>query len=101
VALLEKDRIRHGEIFVRTAKHGKPVKLAGASRPSTALEALPLPRGADVPECRWFFWSGHGTTHAMVRDATRTMAGVFRQSGVPGACSHRFRYYATSRTMPP
>lgn len=28
----------------------------------------------------------------MIRDATRTMATVYKASGVAGACSHRFRH---------
>src|SRR5439155_1903224 len=43
-------------------------------------------------ESKYFFWSGNGTVRSMVRDATRTMATVFKASGVKGAHAHRFRH---------
>ncbi|MFB3779056.1 MAG: tyrosine-type recombinase/integrase, partial [Bryobacteraceae bacterium] len=92
VALLARDRVAGGEIFVRTTKNGKVVRLPLHPDLKAALEALPLPRGADGPGCPYYFWSGHGSQRAMIRDATRTLAAVFRSSGVPHACSHRFRH---------
>ena len=41
VALLEKDRVRNGEIFLRTAKNGKPVKLPVHPDLSAALDLVP------------------------------------------------------------
>jgi integrase len=46
VALLKRERIKHGEIFLRTAKNGKPVKLPVHADLQAALDILPLPRGA-------------------------------------------------------
>jgi integrase len=91
VATLEKSCIRFGEILVRTTKNGKPVKLPLHSDLKAALDLLPLPRGADLADCPYLFWSGKGTCKAVVRDVTRTLAAVFKASGVEGACSHRFR----------
>jgi len=54
-----------------------------------------MPRGADSPNCPYFFWSGHGTKNAVIRDATRSLGVVYDASGVAGACSHRFRHTAT------
>jgi len=92
VALLEKSRVRNGEIFIRTTKNGKPVKLPVHPDLQSALDMLPIPREADGSDCRYYFWSGHGGSRAMIRDATRTMAAVYKASGVLGACSHRFRH---------
>jgi site-specific recombinase XerD len=92
VATLVKDRIRNGEIFVRTSKNGKPVRLPVHPDLQAALDILPLPRGAHGSECLYFFWSGHGSRSAVIRDATRTLGAVYSLSGVPGACSHRFRH---------
>jgi site-specific recombinase XerD len=92
VATLEKNRVRGGEIFIRTTKNGKPVKLPIHPDLQRALDILPLPRGAQSTDCRYYFWSGEGGSRAMIRDATRTMATVYKASGVAGACSHRFRH---------
>jgi site-specific recombinase XerD len=92
VAMLERNRIRDSEIFVRTTKNGKAVRLPVHPDLKAALDILPVPRDAEGPDCRYFFWSGHGSQRAFVRDVTRTMATVYQASGVPGACSHRFRH---------
>jgi integrase len=99
VALLARDRIRNCEIYLRTMKSGKVVKLPLHPELKAALDGLPELKGSSG-ESRYFFWSGNGTVRSMVRDATRTMAAVFKASGVSGAHAHRFRHYAASRTMP-
>jgi integrase len=73
VATLERDRVRNGEIFVRTTKEG--------------------------PECPYFFWSGNGTRLAVIRDVTRTLAAAFKASGVVAACSHRFRHTLATEVL--
>ena len=91
VALLPRDRIRNGEIYLRTMKNGKIVKLPVHPELKAALDGLPEPKGSSG-ESKYFFWSGNGTARSMVRDATRTMAAVFKASGVAGAHAHRFRH---------
>jgi site-specific recombinase XerD len=90
VALLAKDRIRSNEIYLRTMKNGKVVKLPVPDELRAALAVLPEPLGAR--DSKYFFWSGNGTERSMVRDATRTMATVFKASGVERAHAHRFRH---------
>ena len=99
VATLEKNRIRNGEIFVRTTKNGKPVRLPVHPDLNTALEVLPVPREAHGPECLYFFWSGNGSAETFVRDVKRTLSAVFRTSGVSGACSHRFRHALATEVL--
>ena len=99
VATLEKNRVRAGEILLRTTKNGKPVKLPVHPDLQTALDILPIPRGADGPDCPYYFWSGHGDARTFVRDVTRTMGTVFKASGVPGACSHRFRHTLATEVL--
>ena len=99
VATLEKDRVRHGEIFVRTAKNGKPVRLPMPADLQRALDVVPTPRGTGDPGCPYFFWSGHGGTHAVIRDARRTLEAVYSKSGVEGACSHRFRHTLATEAL--
>jgi site-specific recombinase XerD len=91
VATLARDRIRGGEIHLYTTKSGKPVRLPIPGDLVAALAILPAPRAAG-PDCPYFFWSGHGGREAMKRDATRTLAVVFKASGVQGAHAHRFRH---------
>ena len=92
VTVLRKDRIRHGEILIRTAKNGKPVKLPVHPDLQAALDVLPVPRGAASPDCPYFFWSGNGDPRAAKRDVSRTMQTVYQASGVAKADSHRFRH---------
>ena len=35
----------------------------------------------------------------MIRDATRTLGAVYSLSGVPGACSHRFRHTLATEVL--
>ncbi len=99
VALLRKDRIRVGRIYLRTTKNGKPVFLKVHRDLQAALHVLPLPRGADDPDCPYYFWSGHGEPASMIREATRALAAAFRASGVEGACADRFRHTLASEVL--
>ena len=61
-----------------------------ADAPDGAFQPrVPLPAGADRPDCPWYFWSGHGTGRAAIRDVSRTLAAVFKTSGVTNAHAHR------------
>jgi integrase len=91
VALLQKDRIRDGEIYLRTLKNGKVVKLPVPAELQSALNVLPEPIGS-AGEGKYFFWSGNGTSRSFIRDVDRTMNRVFELSGVPRAHAHRFRH---------
>jgi integrase/recombinase XerC len=95
VAMLERDRImRDGtrwRIFLHTEKTGKPVFLPIPNDLRLALNAVPLPRGADA-DCRYFFWNGVTSERAIKGIAERTLAAVFKKSGVPQAHAHRFRH---------
>jgi site-specific recombinase XerD len=91
VATFRRDSIHHGEIYLRTLKNGKVVKLPVHPDLQKAIDMVPTPRGA-AGESPFLFWSGNGTTRAAVRDATRTLTAVFKASGVPGAHAHRFRH---------
>jgi site-specific recombinase XerD len=99
VATLERSWVRRGEILIRTTKNGKSVKLPVQADLQAALDALPMPKGAGSPECPYLFWSGHGSRATFVRDVTRTMGTVFKASGVPGACSHRFRHTLATEVL--
>jgi integrase len=91
IATLKKDRVRSGEIFVRTAKNGKAVRLPVPPELQLALDALPRPRGAGA-DCPYFFWSGNGSADAVISSTRRSLGRIYRASGVFRACSHRFRH---------
>jgi integrase/recombinase XerC len=90
VALLEKSRVRGGEIVVRTMKNGKTVSLPVHPELQAALVVLPEPRGSEGG--KYFFWTGHGSPDSAIRAAERTLMAVFVKSGVARAHAHRFRH---------
>ncbi|MBL8215825.1 MAG: tyrosine-type recombinase/integrase [Bryobacterales bacterium] len=91
VATLERDRVRNGEIFVTAMKNGQQLWLPLYPDIQFALEALPLPMGAD-PGCRYFFWTGKGSRFGHIKTVDRTLQAVFRESGVEQAHAHKFRH---------
>jgi site-specific recombinase XerD len=95
VAMLARDRISEAgnrwRIFLRTEKSGKPVFLPIPGELKDALDALPLPRGADR-DCRFYLWNGITSERAMKGIAERTLAAVFKKSCVAKAHAHRFRH---------
>jgi integrase len=95
VAMLARDRIskdgNRWRIFLRTEKTGKAVFLPVRDELRLALNAVPAPRGAG-PDCRYFFWNGITSERAVKGIAERTLAAVFRLSGVKRAHAHRFRH---------
>jgi integrase/recombinase XerD len=99
VATLKRDRVRHGEVFIRTTKNGKIVRLPLPPELRSALDAPPPPRGAAGGECAYFFWSGNGSPAAAIRDVRRTLEAVYEASGVRGAISHRFRHTLATEVL--
>jgi integrase len=91
VALLARDRVKDGQINVRTMKTGQCVWLPVHPELQAALTMLPAPRGG---EAGYFFWSGNGARDSMVRAAERTLTAVFKASEVTHAHAHRFRHTA-------
>ncbi|HEY3838640.1 MAG TPA: tyrosine-type recombinase/integrase [Bryobacteraceae bacterium] len=91
VAVLRKDHISNGEIFIRAEKNGKPVKLPVECTLQAALDRLPEPRGS-VGLSAYFFWSGNGSKESMIRDVRRTMKAIFKKAGVTGGHPHKFRH---------
>jgi integrase len=98
VATLAKDRVRDGQLYVRTLKTGGMVYLPVPAELQIALDALPTPRGAG-DEPRYFFWNGITSKRAVVGIAERTMAAVFKKSKVPDAGAHRFRHTLATRLL--
>jgi integrase/recombinase XerD len=98
IATLSRDRVRDGRIVLRTLKTGHVVSLPVWPVTQVALDALPAPRnGGDTPRC--YFWNGTTSKRAVVGIAERTLAAVFKKSGVVGAHAHRFRHTLATRLL--
>lgn len=98
VATLARERVRGGQILVRTLKTGGTVYLPVPPDLEQALAALPAPRGSEQ-EARYFFWNGVTSRRAVVGIAERTLATVFKTSKVAGAHAHRFRHTLATRLL--
>jgi integrase len=98
IAMLARDRVQGGRIFLRTAKSGQLVFLPVWKATQTALDSLPAPRGAEATP-RYYFWNGTTSKRAVVGIAERTLAAVFKKSGVLGAHAHRFRHTLATRLL--
>jgi site-specific recombinase XerD len=85
-------------VFLRTQKSGEPVYLPLPEGLNLVLKALPLPRNAPR-DCPYFFWNGHSERRAVVGIAERTLAAVFKKSGVKNAHAHRYRHTLATRLL--
>jgi site-specific recombinase XerD len=98
VATLARDRVRDGQILVRTLKTGGTVYLPVPPDLEKTLAALPPPRGSGQ-EARYFFWNEVTSRRAVLGIAERTLATVFKRSGVGKAHAHRFRHTLATRLL--
>lgn len=85
-------------VHVRTQKTGEPVFLPIPGTLKLLLDALPLPRNAAM-DCPYYFWNGESSRRAVVGIAERTLAAVFKKSGVPKAHAHRYRHTLATRLL--
>ncbi len=92
VATLARDRVRDGEILVFRQKTGNVVRLPMPADLVMVLDALPAPRGTEGAPTHYFWNPATMTRRCVVGVAERTMAAVFKKSGVAGAHAHRFRH---------
>jgi site-specific recombinase XerD len=90
-AMLAKDRIKNGQIFLHTKKTGGMVFLPVPKQLEEALAAVPLPRGASE-NLRYYFWNEISSRRSVLNKAERTLRTVFQRSGVKGAHAHKFRH---------
>jgi integrase len=98
IATLARDRVRAGQIHIRTLKTGGTVYLPVPQDLQLALDTLPPPRMAES-EARYFFWNGITSRRSVVGIAERTLTAVFKNSGVRGAHAHRFRHTLATRLL--
>ena len=82
---LERCRISGDKLFLYTAKTGTPVYCPLPDFVLTALGAVPKIRE------RYFFWTGESRIGSAMGNWQRRLEGVFKEAGIPGGHSHRFR----------
>jgi site-specific recombinase XerD len=92
VALLEHRRVEKGALLLQTKKTGGTISLPLPDDLLAALEALPMPRGADPENSRYFFINGAGSARTAISVMERCLRAVFKASGVVDAHAHRFRH---------
>lgn len=85
-------------IRVRTQKSGEPVYLPIPNFVKLTLDAVPLPRNA-AQDCPYYFWNGVTSRRAVVGIAERTLAAIFKKSGVKNGHAHRFRHTLATRLL--
>ena len=85
-------------VLLRTQKTGDPVFLPIPESLKLVLDALPLPRNA-AQDCPYYFWNGQTSRRAVVGIAERTLAAVFKKSGVKDAHAHRYRHTLATRLL--
>lgn len=102
VCTLKKDAVSWDQekgtwrVFLHTQKTGDPVFLPIPAELKLVLDALPLPRNA-AQDCPYYFWNGRTAKRAVVGIAERTLAAVFKKSGVKNAHAHRYRHTLATR----
>lgn len=85
VVTLRKDHIKHGKLFLRTAKTGTDVF---CPLPPDAIEALK----AIHAEGEYYFWSGTSKPKSAVGDYQRALRTLFDNAGTPRIHAHLFRH---------
>jgi integrase/recombinase XerC len=85
-------------VLLHTQKTGDPVFLPIPVELKLVLDALPLPRSAGQ-DCLYYFWNGHTARRAVVGIAERSLAAVFKKSGVKNAHAHRYRHTLATRLL--
>jgi site-specific recombinase XerD len=98
VVTLSRDHIKGTRLEKRAVKNRRLVRVELPPVVLTALDVLPHPKAASQDS--WlFFSSGNASLRSLVKGAARTMAAVFKRSGVERAHCHRFRHTLASELL--
>jgi integrase/recombinase XerD len=99
VKTLERSAVHGGALYVHRNKTGKPVRLDLPPEVIEALDRVPPPDDETAADYRYFFWNGRGSRENAANAAGMFLAKVFKESGVRGARSHRFRHTLTTEIL--
>ncbi|MGH9437935.1 MAG: tyrosine-type recombinase/integrase [Terriglobia bacterium] len=98
VVTLSRDHTQGDYLQKRAIKNGAKLQVLLEPFVRNALEALPHPKAAPR-DSRLYFASGNASVRTLVKGAERTLAAVFKRSGVEGAFAHRFRHTLASELL--
>ena len=94
-ALLRRESVQGDRIVLNQKKTGKLLVLPLYAEVRAALEAVPMPRGAQS-DCPYFFVTGIGSEKGSITAMSELVGSIFRKSRVPDAHAHRFRHTAVN-----
>jgi len=98
VVTLSRDHIKGVHLVKRAVKNHRMIRVELPTVVLGALDMLPLPKGGPQDNRR-FFSSGNASLRSLVKGAARTLAAVFKCSGVERAHPHRFRHTLASELL--
>jgi integrase len=98
VVTLSRDHIKGTRLEKRAVKNHRFLRVELPEAVLNALDVLPRPKAA-AQDCRLFFSSSNASLRSLVKGAARTMAAVFKLSGVERAHCHRFRHTLASELL--
>jgi site-specific recombinase XerD len=98
VVTLSREHVQGTYIVKRAIKNGRKLKIELQPVVLQALDALPHPKAAPA-DSKMYFASDTASVRSLVKGAERTLAAVFKRSGVKGAFPHRFRHTLASELL--
>jgi site-specific recombinase XerD len=98
VVTLSRDHIRGTRLEKRAVKNHRMIRVELPAVVLTALDLLPQPKAAAEDDQR-FFSKDDAVLRSQVKGAWRTLAAVFKRSGVKRAKPHRFRHTLASELL--
>ncbi|MCC6591165.1 MAG: tyrosine-type recombinase/integrase [Bryobacterales bacterium] len=98
VVTLDRKHIVNGMLLRQATKNKENLRLVVPDEVTTALEALPHPRGA-ANDCTLYFKGEAESVRSAVKGAWRTLRAVFQRAGVERAHPHLFRHTFASRFL--
>jgi integrase len=98
VVTLSREHIRGTRLEKRAVKNHQMIRVELLAVVLTALDLLPQPKAAAQDNQR-FFSKDAAVLRSQVKGAWRTLAAVFKRSGVKRAKPHRFRHTLASELL--
>jgi len=98
VITLSKDDIKGTRLEKRAVKNHRMIRVELPPVVLAAIEVLPQPKAA-AQGCRQLFSGTTASLRSLVKGAGRTMAAVFKRSGVRRTHCHRFRHSLASELL--
>jgi len=98
VVTLGREHVQGSRLQKRAVKNHRMIRVELPPVVLQALDVLPPPKAA-ARNSTLFFASGTATLRSLVKGGERTMAAVFRLSGVGRAHCHRFRHTLASELL--